>query len=93
MKKWYIITLAVLTWVQCSEKKMQVEKTQAMQLLERLDTLCQKGYMMGHEDAPFYGIAWEWATIRQSWALTLAALRWATLRTWIVFHLPESMTS
>lgn len=60
MKKWFIITLAVLTWVQCSEKKMQVEKTQAMQLLERLDTLRQKGYMMGHEDAPFYGIAWEW---------------------------------
>lgn len=32
----------------------------AGQLLKRLALLQEKGYMFGHQDAPMYGIAWEW---------------------------------
>lgn len=34
--------------------------TPAQQLEQRLRTLLPKGYMMGHQDAPFYGLTWEW---------------------------------
>ena len=43
--------------VACGKKEVK-EKTVAEQLAERLQTLQQKGYMMGHEDAPFYGVTW-----------------------------------
>jgi hypothetical protein len=36
------------------------QQTQAEQLEQRLKSLLEKGYMAGHEDAPFYGIDWEW---------------------------------
>lgn len=34
--------------------------TPAEQLAERLRAIQPKGYMMGHQDAPFYGVTWEW---------------------------------
>ena len=34
--------------------------TQAAQLADRLTALQKKGYMAGHQDAPFYGLTWEW---------------------------------
>ena len=34
------------------------EKTPAEQLAERLQQLQQRGYMMGHQDDPFYGVTW-----------------------------------
>ncbi|MCR5159722.1 MAG: glycoside hydrolase family 26 protein [Prevotella sp.] len=42
-----------------NEGKAQ-QQTQAEQLEQRLKSLLEKGYMAGHEDAPFYGIDWEW---------------------------------
>ena len=42
----------------CGNKEEKV-KTAAELLAERLQTLQQKGYMMGHQDDPFYGITWE----------------------------------
>ena len=55
----YLFTFLFLTVmvVACSQKEVK-EKTVAEQLAERLQTLQQKGYMMGHEDAPFYGVTW-----------------------------------
>ena len=32
----------------------------APKLEKRLQTLAGKGYMMGHQDDPFYGLSWEW---------------------------------
>ena len=43
-----------------TQKQAEPEKTQAQQLMERLDTLRQKGYMFGHQDDPFYGLTWEY---------------------------------
>ncbi len=31
-----------------------------IQLEQRLRQLQSQGYMMGHQDAPFYGVTWEW---------------------------------
>ena len=56
---WMLIAMAVM--VACStQKQAEPEKTQAEQLMERLDTLRQKGYMFGHQDDPFYGLTWEY---------------------------------
>ena len=41
----------------CSQKTV-VEKTPSEQLAERLQALLSKGYMMGHQDDPFYGLTW-----------------------------------
>ncbi len=41
----------------CGNKEEKV-KTAADLLAERLQTLQQKGYMMGHQDDPFYGVTW-----------------------------------
>ena len=41
----------------CGQKTV-VEKTQSEQLAERLQTLLAKGYMMGHQDDPMYGVTW-----------------------------------
>ncbi len=40
------------------------EKTPAEKLIQRMEKLCKKGYMYGHQDDPFYGITWEWDTGR-----------------------------
>ena len=61
MKQIILFALAVFTMTACSTKKdVQVEKTIAQLLEERLGTLQQKGYMAGHQDDPFYGVTWEW---------------------------------
>lgn len=36
------------------------KQTPAARLIERLKTLSAKGIMYGHQDAPFYGLTWEW---------------------------------
>ena len=50
--------LAVTAWT--TQKPAEPEKTLAKQLMERLDTLREKGYMFGHQDDPFYGLTWEY---------------------------------
>ena len=43
----------------CGQQKAVVEKSQSEQLAERMQNLQQHGYMMGHQDAPFYGVKWD----------------------------------
>ena len=52
----YIIGVAMMM-AACGNKEEKV-KTAADLLAERLQTLQQKGYMMGHQDDPFYGVTW-----------------------------------
>lgn len=52
-----IIGVVVLVMTACGQKS-EIEKTQSELLAERLQQLVQKGYMMGHQDAPFYGVTW-----------------------------------
>ncbi|MBO6188642.1 MAG: beta-mannosidase [Prevotella sp.] len=42
----------------CGQKEGK-EQTAAEQLAERLAKLQQRGYMMGHQDDPFYGVTWD----------------------------------
>ena len=49
----------IVIMVACGKKEVK-EKTVAEQLAERLQTLQQRGYMMGHQDDPFYGLTWEY---------------------------------
>ena len=42
----------------CANKQTVAEQTTSEKLAERLQTLQQKGYMMGHQDDPFYGVTW-----------------------------------
>ena len=59
MKKLMILAVVAIAMVACTTtKQAEPEKTQAQQLMERLDTLRQKGYMFGHQDDPFYGLTW-----------------------------------
>jgi len=59
--KTFLMVFAVVAVVACTtQKPVESEKTQAQQLMERLDTLRQKGYMFGHQDDPFYGLTWEY---------------------------------
>ena len=52
----FIVAIAV---VACNTTKVeQTEATVATLLVQRLDTLCQKGIMFGHQDDPFYGLTW-----------------------------------
>ena len=61
MRRLLTIAVAVLAMVACtSTKQAESEKTQAEMLMERLDTLRQKGIMFGHQDDPFYGLTWEY---------------------------------
>ena len=48
--------------VGCNTKPAVTEsdKTVSEQLFERLDTLRGHGYMVGHQDDPFYGLTWEY---------------------------------
>lgn len=58
MKKYlYIIIGAAALMASCSHKEVK-EPTIGEKLGERLATLQQKGYMMGHQDDPFYGVTW-----------------------------------
>ena len=61
MKKYIAIAIAAIAVAACTtQKQTEPEKTVAQQLMERLDTLCQKGIMFGHQDDPFYGLTWEY---------------------------------
>ena len=55
------MALAAATVVACTTtKKTEPIPTGAQQLIERLDTLRQRGIMYGHQDDPFYGLTWEY---------------------------------
>lgn len=59
MKKTLFIIIGIaIMMVAC--KKEEAPKTVAQQLAERLESLRQKGYMMGHQDDPFYGLTWDY---------------------------------
>ena len=56
--KTYIYLLGVVMMLAACGNKEEKVKTAAYLLAERLQTLQQKGYMMGHQDDPFYGVTW-----------------------------------
>ena len=59
MKKILLMAVAAMAVVSCSTpKQAEPAKTQAQLLIERLDSLRQKGIMYGHQDDPFYGLTW-----------------------------------
>ena len=61
MKKIVMMALAAVAVAACgTQKQAEVEKTQAQQLIERLDSLRSQGIMFGHQDAPMYGLTWEY---------------------------------
>ena len=61
MKKLLTMAIAAIAVAACTtQKQPESEKTQAQQLMERLDTLRQKGIMFGHQDDPFYGLTWDY---------------------------------
>lgn len=66
MKKILLLaSLAIALMTSCTQKTQPTEAiideiTPAEQLMARLDTIRQHGYMYGHQDDPFYGITWEW---------------------------------
>ena len=61
MRKLFAMGVGAMMIVACTtQKQAEPEKTQAQQLMERLDTLRQKGIMYGHQDDPFYGLTWEY---------------------------------
>jgi len=43
----------------CGQQKAVTEKTLSEQLADRMQNLQQRGYMIGHQDAPFYGVTWD----------------------------------
>lgn len=57
MKKISFLLLVTMMVAACGQKTV-VEKTQSELLAERLQTLQQQGYMMGHQDDPMYGVTW-----------------------------------
>ena len=60
MKKLVLTAVAVGAMVACTTQKQAEPKTVAQLLIERLDTLQQKGIMYGHQDDPMYGLTWEY---------------------------------
>ncbi|MBQ8989415.1 MAG: beta-mannosidase [Prevotella sp.] len=61
MKKLLIMAMATVAVAACTtQKPTEPEKTKAQSLLERIDTLRQKGIMYGHQDDPMYGLTWEY---------------------------------
>ena len=58
MKNIYIIIGVAVLMAACGQKEGK-EQTAAEQLAERLAKLQQRGYMMGHQDDPFYGVTWD----------------------------------
>lgn len=62
MKKSSLLILAalmILFLLPSCQKQAQV-LTPAESLIERLDSLQNKGLMYGHQDDPFYGLSWKW---------------------------------
>ena len=57
--KTYIYIIGVAMLMAACGNKEEKEKTAADLLTERLQNLQQKGYMMGHQDDPFYGVTWD----------------------------------
>ena len=62
MRKVLFFAFAVMAMIACTQVK-EASKTGAEQLLSRLQTLQQKGYMYGHQDDPFYGLLWNGDTM------------------------------
>jgi len=61
MKKMVLTALAAALTVACTtQKKADPVMTGAQELQKRIETISQSGYMMGHQDDPFYGVTWEW---------------------------------
>ena len=61
MKKICVISIIAVVVTACSAaKQSEQEKTKGQRLMERLDTLRQRGYMFGHQDDSFYGLTWEY---------------------------------
>ena len=59
MKKILAMAAVAIAVAACTtQKQAEQDKTSAQQLLERLDTLRQKGIMFGHQDDPMYGLTW-----------------------------------
>ena len=57
--------MMVATFVACGNKQeAESPKTQAEQLIERLQQLREKGIMYGHQDDPFYGLDWAYEADR-----------------------------
>ena len=54
------LLLALLTFQAVIVPASSAKPSPAMQLLQRMMKLQEKGYMYGHQDDPFYGITWEW---------------------------------
>ena len=59
VKRLYMLLGVAILMVACN-KTEEKPKTIAQQLADRLQSLQQKGYMMGHQDDSFYGITWEY---------------------------------
>ena len=57
-----LLILAAVMMMACSQVN-ETSKNGAEQLLGRLQTLQQKGYMYGHQDDPFYGLQWDGDTM------------------------------
>ena len=56
-----MMAVAAIAMTACTaQKQAEPEKTQAQLLIERLDTLVEKGIMYGHQDDPMYGLTWEY---------------------------------
>ena len=62
MNKTTLLILAAVMMMACSQVN-ETSKNGAEQLLGRLQTLQQKGYMYGHQDDPFYGLQWDGDTM------------------------------
>lgn len=61
MRKTGLIMLSAAIFVACATtEKKQPEPTQAEKLITRLDTLIEKGIMIGHQDDTFYGGTWHY---------------------------------
>ena len=91
MKKVLLIIGIGMMMVACGTREVK-EKTIAEQLADRLLTLRQNGYMMGHQDAPMYGVTWE-GTYRGDSAEVgkcdvLATIGDYPPRIWTVYPLP-----
>ncbi len=65
-----VVVAFVMGWgtsllMSCGQKTV-VEKTPSEQLAERMRTLVERGYMMGHQDDPFYGVTWSGIAAKES---------------------------
>ena len=58
MNKVLLLIGVAMIMAACGTKEVK-ENTIAEQLVDRLLTLRQNGYMMGHQDAPMYGVTWD----------------------------------